>query len=217
MGRGASRRGRPRAAAGFTLLELLLAITLLGLIAVLLAGGIGLGARVWERGEETADELAQLEVVQGFLRRQLSHAYPLRLRLPRGDTRRHYAFEGEPRALRFAVLAPPQFGLGGFYILSIDDPLGEEGRGLRLRARLYHPEMEEEPHPDEVTETMLLEGFERAEFSYYGTTRRGQEPEWHESWEGARSLPLLVRLRIEFAPGDERYWPELVVAPQVSR
>ncbi len=209
------RGRRARSPPGFTLLELLLAITLLGLLAILLAGGVRLGARVWESGDAHADDLAQLEVVQGFLRRQLSQAHPLRL--AGRDAQRKYVFEGESEALRFAVLAPPQFGLGGFYIFTIDLARGEVGEQMRLTARLYHPEMEEEPDPEEVTETVLMDRIEGLEFAYFGALRRRDSPDWHDSWLDQSALPSLVRLTIEFAEDDDRAWPELVVAPRISR
>ena len=42
---------------GFTLLELLIAITLLGLILVLLFGGLRLGMRSWDAGQLNVDTM----------------------------------------------------------------------------------------------------------------------------------------------------------------
>ena len=50
-----------------------------------------------------------------------------------------------------------------------------------------------------------------AEFSYYGARNQDDEPEWSDRWEG-ELLPRLVRLRVTFADGDGRAWPELTVA-----
>lgn len=224
------RRG---SSAGFTLLELLLAITLLGLIAVLLAGGIRLGARVWETGDARAEEIARLEVVQTFLRRQLSQAVALRppraQRLVRrgedddGDldsrlSRARGSFEGDGESLRFAAPAPPQFGIGGFYVMSLALERAEEDRQLVLTARPYHPEMDAEPDDDEegMRVSVLLEGVDEIEIEYFGSLRRREEPRWHERWEKTRALPKLVRLRLTFAD-ESRYWPELVVAPKLAR
>ena len=219
MPRGETRSRRARPASGFTLLELLIAITLLGLIAVLLAGGVRLGARVWETADEHAEALAQLEVVQGFLRRQLSQTYPLRL--VDADSRSHSAFQGGPETLQFAVLAPPQFGFGGFYLLAIDLTETAEGRQLRLTARQYHPEMIERPEAGEVRETVLLDRVAAVEFSYFGAPVPDEPPFWQEHWGGegerASELPALVRLRLAFERDDGRYWPELVVAPRIVR
>ena len=54
--------------AGFTLLELIIAIALVGLVAVALAGGIRLGARVWEAGDARAERVAATDTL-----RQYSH------------------------------------------------------------------------------------------------------------------------------------------------
>ena len=203
---------------GFTLLELLLAITLLALVVVMLGGGLRLGARVWESGEERAEALARLELVQGFLRRQVNSARPL-IMASLGAQRR-YAFEGESERLRFAVLAPRQLGGGGFYLLTLEqapaEDRSEEGDTLRLIWQLYHPEMDDAGQRDEVTERVLLEGIERVTFTYFGPPRRGAEPEWHERWEDKRELPELVRLDLEFSD-EGRYWPEFIAAVKVLR
>ncbi len=207
-----------RGQSGFTLLELLLAVTLLALIAVMLAGGLRLGARVWESGEERAQALARLELVQGFLRRQVSGARPLIM--GRIASQPRYAFEGEPERLRLAVLAPPQLGAGGFYLVTIErlpaKSGANEGDELRLDWRLYHPEMEDIGASDEGTERVLLEGIERVKFSYFGALRRDTERRWRERWEDQRALPELVRLEIEFSD-PSRHWPQFVAAPKVLR
>ncbi len=59
---------------GFTLLELLVAITLLGLLMAALFGGLRLGARVWETGETRLDASARVQIVQDFLRQRLAEA-----------------------------------------------------------------------------------------------------------------------------------------------
>ena len=54
-----SRRHELRAAErGFTLLELLVAITLLGLLMAALFGGLRLGTRVWETADARLDSSA---------------------------------------------------------------------------------------------------------------------------------------------------------------
>ena len=65
---------RSRSTAGFTLVELLVAMTLIGLISVALFGGLRFGARAWEAGNERAESFSQLEVVQSLLRRELNLA-----------------------------------------------------------------------------------------------------------------------------------------------
>ncbi|MDH3594369.1 MAG: prepilin-type N-terminal cleavage/methylation domain-containing protein, partial [Rhodospirillales bacterium] len=76
-----TRPGRPRSG-GFTLVELLVALTLLGLIFVALFGGLRFGTRTWETGNQRSEAFAEVEVMQSLLRRQLAQA--VTLRTPKG-------------------------------------------------------------------------------------------------------------------------------------
>ena len=40
-------------------------------------------------------------------------------------------------------------------------------------------------------------------------------PRWVESWHEA-TLPMLVRLTVEFDPADPRRWPEFAAAPRLT-
>ena len=53
-------------ARGFTLIELLIAITLLGLLMVMLTGGLRLGTRAWDVGETRLANTARLQATQDF-------------------------------------------------------------------------------------------------------------------------------------------------------
>ena len=55
--------------AGFTLLELLIAMTLLGMILVLLFGGLRLGVRSWDASQKQVDSLNSVRSLESFLRR----------------------------------------------------------------------------------------------------------------------------------------------------
>ncbi|MCH8035911.1 MAG: prepilin-type N-terminal cleavage/methylation domain-containing protein [Proteobacteria bacterium] len=86
--------GRQR---GFTLIEILIAMTLLGLLMAMLFGGLRLGTRAWEASDARSAELARLEAVHGFIRRALTGAYPL-LRTETGGAKRRIAFTGGAEA-----------------------------------------------------------------------------------------------------------------------
>ncbi len=200
---------------GFTLLELVIAISLLALVSLILGGGLRLGARVWDSGTETMAQISRIELVQGFLRRQFEGAAPLSPSGPRAD--RRYVFEGRRDQIRFAALAPAQFGVGGFYELTVKKAEGAEADQVVVEARLHHPEAHERPRASQQLErSVLLEEVRELKIEYYGRRRRRDELRWHDEWRRTRLQPLLVRIDIEFE--DERlYWPTFVVAMKLSR
>ena len=201
--------------AGFTLVELLIAMTLLALIVAALFGGLRLGARAWEAGAQRNSDLARLEVVQGLLRRQLSRAYPIALT---GSERgRRIVFEGDPTAVTFIAPAPAQIGLGGLYQMNLAVAEDEGNKRLVLTWQLSGAEEERLTESPGVETTVLIDRMAAIELSYFGPPDLRDEPRWFDRWDDAARLPSLVRIRIEFPTGDRRYWPELIVAPMLRR
>ena len=204
---------------GFTLLEILIAMTLLGLLMAMLFGGLRLGTRAWEASGVRSADLARLEAVQGFVRRALSGAYPL-VGTSDDDAKRKITFTGTAQAVAFTALMPAHFGVGGFYTITLAVEDGVDGARLVFRRQLYRSGVEETPAPaaagDEEKEKVLLDGISSAGFSYFGASGSDETPSWQDEWQEQKSLPDLVRLSVTFADGDNRSWPELVIAPRIS-
>jgi general secretion pathway protein J len=202
------------AGAGFTLVELLIAITLLGLLMAALFSGLQLGARAWERSEERLDRSARLQVVQDFLRDRLVQAYPLEA--DDAARRARLVFEGNVDSLRFVTLMPEHLGTGfAEFVLAVDDQ--SDTRRLVVRWRPFEPAR---PVPG-ATEAepqfkVLLDEIEGLEISYYGAPSRDLPVAWYEQWLEARAMPELVRIHVSFPPGDQRYWPDLIVHPMTE-
>jgi general secretion pathway protein J len=206
---------RPGAAGGFTLLELLVAITLLGVLMAALFGALRLGARVWETGEARLDESARLQVVQGFLRRQLGQAMPVANLAD--DPAAVLRFAGEPDRLRFVGLLPEHLDAGAYRMeLVVREPAQAGTPGdLVIRWRALNLTGEADPPPN-TEERVLIERVERLEIAYFGASAADPEPRWWRQWRRQSSLPTLIRLRVRFEEGDGRAWPELMVAPMID-
>jgi general secretion pathway protein J len=205
---------------GFTLIEVLIAMTLLGLLMAMLSGGLRLGTRAWEASDARSAELARLEAVHGFIRRTLTGAYPL-LRTGDDDAKRQIAFTGGAEAVEFTALMPAHFGVGGFYTITLAVEDGVDGARLVFRRQLYRSSDEETPAPAaaitiDEKEKVLLEGVSKAEFAYFGIAENDERPSWRDEWQDQKSLPELVRLSVTFADRDKGTWPDLVIAPRIS-
>lgn len=218
-----ARNSRSAAPRGFTLIELLVALTLFGLLTLVLFGGLRFGVRAWEAAETRSGEISEIDAVQGFLRRQIGQMVlpgegPVAELIDLSD-----AFLAEPERLRFVAPVPPQIGIGGHYRFElelVDDPAGPEpGRRLDLTWRLYRSDAEipDEPGEEDLLagRKTLLSGVETAEFAYFGRLDGETEGVWRDRWEEPR-LPALVALRVAFGRDDGRVWPELRVAPRLG-
>ena len=207
------RAGPARRTAGFTLVELLVAITLLGLIAVLLAGGLRFGARAWERGSEVAEDASDLALVQAFVRRQLGGARPLRRRGE--ELAKALDFVGEPDGVEFVVLMPAHLDVPGFYRIAFRLERDQDGRHLLMERRTF--DLGDDLGAGKVLDQrILIDRIAGGEFTYFGAAEEGDPPQWREQWQDATILPELVRLKMHFPVGDRRSWPELTMRTRIT-
>jgi len=203
---------------GFTLMELLIALTLLGLVMTILYGALRIGIRSWEAGEQRAVAADDRRQVLGFLKRELSQVYPL---IWQGQGKRRVAFTGGPNALQFAAILPAHRGVSGLYFISIKQAAGPKGRQLTFSYRLAQPGNQDLMTRDtgaKETRAVLVRALKQAEFSYYGRQgtsggaggSKAKRARWWAQWKDPNRLPSLIRLRIHSA-GAFGQWPELVV------
>jgi general secretion pathway protein J len=198
IGRGSSR--------GFTLVELLVAITLFALLSVMLFEGLRFGTRVAARGAAGADWTADLAAAATFLRAQLADARPLTRDV--GGGRKAVAFDGESESLEFVTELPAYLARGGWYSLHLGRDREDRGR-LVLSWRLVRSD-EARAEVSPPHSSVLLNGVKAVELAYFGAANEGEAPQWQEHWRDAELLPSLVRLRISFLDG--RSPPDLIVA-----
>lgn len=100
----------PRSAFGFTLLELLISMTILALIFAAVLGAMQVGSKSWESGEARAEENQRTRTLFDTLARELMMLYPLRVK---DDDRDIIVFRGQADSLSFATL-PQSYGAEPF-------------------------------------------------------------------------------------------------------
>ena len=240
LGSHAHRRSRPaicravRARAGYTLIEFVIALTLVGLIMVLVTGGIFLGARTWDAVDAKAESVSETRQALEFLRRQLTAARGITHRLPDGDAP---LFWGNQQMLEWVAPLPSYVGNGGLSVMRLSVVGEAQRRQLLFEHWFYHPqaltgEVGATPAwtplvatrvPDGEVDAgiygrhVLVERLQGFELAYFGAAERGGALRWSSQWEGIDALPRLVKIQLQQADED---WPDMVVElpdPTVSR
>ena len=176
-------------AAGFTLIELVVALGLAGLVSLILLQGIRFTATAYDRLARHADRLDDRASLESLLRRTLATA----LALPANG--REATFAGQPDRLSFVTVGDD--GLYNFELAVAD-------RELILTRRIT-PALADPQRQRSVLATRL-----RAfRLAYFGAPSPADAPAWRDRWQGAAYPPQLVRITID-AEGDEA-WPPIVV------
>ena len=203
--------------AGFTLLELLISITLLGMLLVLLFGGLRLGLRSWDAVQRQVDNLNSVRSLEIFLRREMEQIHPYRWSSTTNPT---LAFQGTPDRVQFVAPMAARIGAGGLHAASLELEQAGDRRRIVWRNQPIDSESKDFSVLTQAAGMVLasaeLEMVDTIALSYFGPERDGQPPQWWDRWEGRTTLPSLIRVKIRFRDGTE--WPEFVVAQQlVSR
>lgn len=193
--------------AGFTLVELLVAMTLIGLLTVALFGGLRFGARGWDAVELSSARRDAIVLTQSFLRGRVNEM----VYLPGAEQ------AGQPGVWtsdRMQFHAPWRAGPvhGGVFVFSIwRDPSGQGSLVVSWSPADTMPDGSEVP-AELQGERALVDGVSGARFAYYGVREDGGDPVWSDQWDGRYGPPELIRIDLDFsdAPGA---WPEFVAAP----
>jgi general secretion pathway protein J len=206
-----SRPAKPRSLgrpAGFTLLELLVVLVVLGFLMIGLTQGVRVGLALWDAQARRTGETAELDAAARILRSLLSGIAPspsVGLTASASGS----GFKGTADSVSFVGDLPT--GVGTTQRADITLQLQE--RRFVLSWTPHRHELSAAPAPPPA-EAELVGAVDRIELAYWGSPASGEQAGWQTQWEGP-GIPDLIRLRLLFAKGDRRRFPDLIAAPQL--
>jgi prepilin-type N-terminal cleavage/methylation domain-containing protein len=195
-----------RAARGFTLLEVIVSMTILALVTGICYAAFHLGIRAVSKGEVAVVTAQRLRVATDVLIRQVKSASSAGAGLD--DDYSPFYFVGKPNLLSFVTEAGQLSGGGPSwvkYTITSDPPqivLQEcpcfDAKSLADGACLYC---------DPIS-AVVLDGFLQAQFEFNDPNEDGEcgKDGWCKSWDYVEMemLPLAVRLSVRGLPGLEQ-------------
>ncbi len=192
---------------GFTLLEMLVVVTVLGFLIIGLTQGVRTGLTLWEAQSRRVGETAELDAAARILRALLSGIAPSPSVGPTGGAG-GLELKGSAASLAFVGDLPT--GLGTTQRADITLELSRGRLVLRWTPHRHELSTAAASPP---TETELVGNVERLDLAYWGTSPSGQETGWQAQWDGP-AIPELIRVRLVFSANDRRRFPDLIAAPQ---
>ncbi len=188
---------------GFTLLEILVVLVVLGFLVVGLTQGLHLGMQVWDRQGRALGAVAELDAADRTLRGLIEQMDP-------GGRVEMSDIEGTDRTLRFTTVLPAASGALPTQRAEVMLLVDRQHRlVLRWTSSLHVvPLVSVAPN-----ETILFTGVDGLAISYKSS---GPAAAWQTEWRSSIP-PSLVRIRIGFSRSDARRWPDIVAAPMRER
>ena len=180
---------------GFTLVELLVALALAGIVMVLLTDELRLASLGFGRLAHKSEQLAVRRDVEDLLRRELGSAVaaPLVASQP--------PFTGDSSSMKFLSLSDDS-GPGVYQVELGFRP--QEGGRLTLTRRLVEPAAGRQ-----IERTVLASHMRGFKLFYFGGPTPNAEPRWLDRWADTRYPPSLVR--IFFDAGGETRLPPMTI------
>ncbi|MEE9356364.1 MAG: prepilin-type N-terminal cleavage/methylation domain-containing protein [Methylococcaceae bacterium] len=200
---------------GFTLIEVLIAMSLLGIMMVLLFSSLRTCVRNWDAGEEKMIKVSRMSSVQHFFRTRLSEVKPMMDDFSGDDDESVFAFQGTEETLQFVSSLPASSGRQGLQLFNVGLKSASRSGSSSLYVNLtpFLPTANDEEWAED--EVIVLEGVDQIKFSYLGSESLNEEPEWLEDWEEKFKLPMLIKISISLA--DETIWPDMYIAPKSTQ
>jgi general secretion pathway protein J len=198
---------------GFTLVELLLAITLLSILLGLAYGGLSASTKATDRGQDILEESSRLRLAHQFVHRQLNQILPMSFSNEEEEDM-PVVFEGDARTIRYVSPMPGYLGFGGPQVQELKFVEGENGRALVLSHALLQGF--EESDLDARAPILLIDGIQGGGVRFQGLDEQGEPAAWQDSWDETNILPLAVALQIDFDEEAHMVWPDLVASVRID-
>jgi len=198
-------------ALGFTLLEMLVAVSLLSLISLLVFSGLKLAGLISSRIDRQSTVVADVSAVQDLLRILITQAYPAPVL--QSDALASTSFQGRADMLELTAPLPHRLALGGLYRIRLAHDADRERLMLSWRLERNEPAFNVRA---DIREVSLLSRVQDLQISYFGQRHESSAPAWHEQWENQPALPRVVRIQLKIAGQRRSDWPALLVAPRID-
>ena len=198
-------RMRRRGVAGFTLVEILVAITLLALVMVALGAALRGMVQTENRVSDRLTRVDDFRTGSGFLKSIAGRVWAQKALSVQGQAQAAFFFQGGPAGMAWVGVMPPRDGAGGRYFFRLA-PKSVEGRSaLVIR---FIPWSDLPGFPDWSKSDARVLATDLTDFSISYEDDQSEPRQWGPAWPFPDRLPGRVNIKVTTASSG---WPDLVL------
>jgi len=184
---------------GFTLLELMISLTIVGLILVIVFSSLRIGARAWEKGEKDVEMRQRERIVLDLVKRQIASTF---VRVVKDKDEQPFFLKGDGESMEFISRIPmvPGNRAGLVYVKYVVRPEDEDKKRLMFSEKNTYiiEKVMEDQAEEEFFE--LIPGAQNIEFEYLrGPSEDEEGSVWQETWDpdSDKGAPLAVKIILQ--------------------
>lgn len=192
---------------GFTLLELMVAMTLVSMLLSMIYASFSVVVRSWDGIDRVSTDNEEMRVFQTFLQQKLSMARPL---ISHQSENAGLLFSGANNSLSFTATSPAHMqDRDGLYNYTLETRQENSGTILEMYYESIKPDSVVNRQADQGIK--LLDNISSVDFSYFGKPQGKGKTGWHSEWSSSFKLPSMVRIRVR---RDSKYpaWPDIIIS-----
>jgi general secretion pathway protein J len=186
---------------GFTLLELVIALTIVAVIVVIIFGALRISIRAWEKGEKDLEIRQKQRIVLDLIKRQLSSTCGSEVW---GGDQQLVSLNGDERSIEFVSQLPLTPG-SRFGTVYVKYAVNREKEGEKVRLTFYEKNIAlsdkkfSSAHPSDDDFSELLSGMKSIVFEYLKERPDEAVSTWQKSWDPTidKGVPRAVRVTLK--------------------
>lgn len=201
---------------GFTLIELIAAITLLAVLTTILMGTVRGAERSTSAANDAVERTEQYARTQAFLREHISGVLPMRWRR---EVSQPLKFNGKSSTLTYFAPVTSQIAEGGVMWWQLAVAKSQQKSQLVLRRQAADPDEKTVPDLSAAEPIVLADNIDALSISYFDP---GDDPlnnpdsgTWVDSWDENARMPAIIAIRVT-ETGD-KHWPDLFIPVKLSQ
>lgn len=172
---------------GFTLLELVISLAILGIIVIIITGAMRLGFRSVEAGEKKIESIDRMRASLSVIDAQIQSEIPITY--TDDDGSRKYYFEGDRTSMVFSTNYSLWSGEIGYVLAHYNVDTDVSGlKSLLISENIIGIES--------ARQTKLFDSFDEIYFEYYYKAPTDEEGSWVEEWTEDTDIPEKVKVHL---------------------
>jgi general secretion pathway protein J len=199
----------------FTLIELIISMTIVAVILVIIFGAFRVSIRAWEKGEKDIDKQQRYRIVLDLVRRQMISASFKKIEV---EDKHQHVLKGDASSFEFlshvALKPENRFGVVFVQYRVVQDEKGNDSLLAYERNVLFFDKDFKSEHIDPDAFFKLIPTAQHIYFEYLKPAEQDlqEKPQWVNTWdpEHDKGAPAAVKLTVVDQPDNT---PLVIITP----